>query len=302
MGAQQTGRMLSIKKTGQGNVMKIMHTSEIAKAAGVHPNTIRMYEQWGLLPVVPRSPTGYRLFTQEHLDQVKLIRLMMRCTMFGKGIRKNAYQVLHLSAEGCFSEALQCARALRDMIETECHQAEEAENFLEQWALRKATGSRRMKSDRPESKPAIQGNEKLTDGDSEAKGFQLSHGETVGFKTAAKLLSITPDTLRDWERNNLIHIPRNPLNGYRQYGIEEINKLRVIRVLRRSNYSNMAILRAISKLESGSAEGLREALDCPELDEDRGYLCFTDTLLTALYTARDAIDEIILHLSKKITV
>lgn len=282
--------------------MKILHTSEIAKAAGVHPNTIRMYEQWGLLPAVPRSPTGYRLFTQDHLDQVKLIRLMMRCTMFGKGIRKNAYQILHLSAEGCFSEALQCARVLRDMIQTECRQAEEAEKYLEQWALRKTDGAKNTKSTRSESKSITPGNEKQKDNDSESEGFQLSPGETVGFKTAVKLLSITPDTLRDWERNNLIEIPRNPLNGYRQYGIEEINTLRVIRVLRRSNYSNMAILRAVKKLESGSAEGLREALDCPDLDEDRGYLCFTDTLLTALYTAREAIDEIIQQLTKKVTV
>ena len=50
--------------------MKYYKTSEIAKAVGLHPNTIRLYEEWGLLPEVPRSPSGYRLFTRDHMDQV----------------------------------------------------------------------------------------------------------------------------------------------------------------------------------------------------------------------------------------
>ena len=49
-----------------------LSTSEIAIAVGVHPNTVRLYEEWGFLPPVPRSPSGYRLFRQEHLDQMRL--------------------------------------------------------------------------------------------------------------------------------------------------------------------------------------------------------------------------------------
>jgi DNA-binding transcriptional MerR regulator len=33
-----------------------LRTSEITKAVGVHPNTVRLYERWGFLPPVPRSP------------------------------------------------------------------------------------------------------------------------------------------------------------------------------------------------------------------------------------------------------
>ena len=91
------------------------------------------------------------------------------------------------------------------------------------------------------------------------------------------------------------------MNGYREYSNEEINKLRVIRALRRSNYSNMAILRAMQKLESGSVDGLREALDSPEPDAE-GYTCFTDNLLTALYAAKNAVEEIIVLLGKRIPV
>lgn len=275
--------------------MKYLKTSDIAKAFGLHPNTIRLYEAWNLLPAVPRSPAGYRLFTQIHLDQVKLIRLVFKCTMFGKGIKSMAYQTIHLSAEGSFDEAVSCAKTLRDMIQIECRQAEEAERFLEQWATRaKPNNSAEQCAPCGEPSSCLDHSTRFNVGKA-PEDITLSPGETVSSKTAAKILDITMDTLRNWERNNLIHIPRHPSNGYRLYGCDEINKLRVIRVLRRSNYSNMAILRAMQKLESGSAEGLREALDSPDLDEERGYLCFTDTLLTALYTASSAIEEVLLH-------
>jgi DNA-binding transcriptional MerR regulator len=49
-----------------------LRTSEIAKAVGVHPNTVRLYEEWGFLPPVRRNASGYRLFTEAHLDQMRL--------------------------------------------------------------------------------------------------------------------------------------------------------------------------------------------------------------------------------------
>ena len=53
---------------------RTLRASDIAKAVGVHPNTVRLYEEWGFLPPVPRSPSGYRLFTAAHLDQMRLAR------------------------------------------------------------------------------------------------------------------------------------------------------------------------------------------------------------------------------------
>jgi DNA-binding transcriptional MerR regulator len=47
--------------------MKYLRTSDLAKAVGVHPNTVRRYVDRGLLPPVERSPSGYRRFTQRHL-------------------------------------------------------------------------------------------------------------------------------------------------------------------------------------------------------------------------------------------
>lgn len=260
--------------------MKYLKTSDIAKSVGIHPNTVRLYEKWGLLPAASRSPAGYRQFTGTHLVQVKLIRLAMKCTLFGREVKKTAYGIIGSSAEARYKEALGLAEDLGKMIDTELKQAEAAEKFLEQWA------------EESKAAAALPG--------SAAKHSGAASEGAVSSKTAAHLLDITTDMLRDWERNGLIHIPRNPENGYRLFGQYEINRLRVIRALRRSNYSNMSILRAMKKLESGSAEGLRETLDSPELDEDRGYLCFTDMLLTTLNTAKAATVEIIEILKEQI--
>ena len=67
-----------------------LHTSDIARAVGVHPNTVRLYEEWGFLPPIPRSPRGYRLFTEDHLDQMRLARTAFHDPWPGKTIKRSA--------------------------------------------------------------------------------------------------------------------------------------------------------------------------------------------------------------------
>jgi DNA-binding transcriptional MerR regulator len=38
--------------------MKPLRTSDIAKATGIHPNTVRKYEELGYLPRPLRGPNG----------------------------------------------------------------------------------------------------------------------------------------------------------------------------------------------------------------------------------------------------
>jgi DNA-binding transcriptional MerR regulator len=97
---------------------------------------------------------------------------------------------------------------------------------------------------------------------------------------AASLLNTTIDAIRNWERNHLIEVPRNPANGYRLYGASEIGRLRVIRMLLRAGYSMMSILRMVSQLDRGDAGSLRQALDTPHPSED--VLMVNDHWLSAL--------------------
>lgn len=43
--------------------MNTYKTSQIAAIAGIHPNTVRLYEEWGMISKPERQKNGYRIFT-----------------------------------------------------------------------------------------------------------------------------------------------------------------------------------------------------------------------------------------------
>ncbi len=224
-----------------------LSTIQVARAAGLHPNTIRLYEQWGFLSPVPRAPNGYRIFAPVHLIQVRLICAAHKCTWLTGEVRKTGLAMIERSAAQDWDQARLLADRLLALVQAERRQAEAAADFLEQWAK----------------------------GIIPAPATHLLHiGET------ARLLDTTIDALRNWERNGLIQIPRDPHNGYRLYGPLEIGRLRIIRSLIRSRYSIMAILRMLTHLDQGATDHLRDALNTPGPDEDVFY--FTDHWLTTL--------------------
>ena len=47
---------------------------KLADAAGVGIDTVRFYERAGLMPPPPRTPSGYRLYTGEHVQRLRFIR------------------------------------------------------------------------------------------------------------------------------------------------------------------------------------------------------------------------------------
>src|SRR5438552_3246689 len=51
-----------------------LRSGELARRAGVSPDTLRHYERRGLLPRPERSAAGYRLYSPEALRRVRLIR------------------------------------------------------------------------------------------------------------------------------------------------------------------------------------------------------------------------------------
>lgn len=51
-----------------------MQIGELARAAGVNIQTIRFYEREKLLPAPPRTVSGYRDYSQRHLDRILFIR------------------------------------------------------------------------------------------------------------------------------------------------------------------------------------------------------------------------------------
>lgn len=219
--------------------MNYLRTSDLAKAVGIHPNTVRRYVDRGLLPPVERSPSSYRRFTQRHLDCLRLARLVYSGPYPGKAIFQSGARILQATVSGDLSGALALAHRHLALVQAERAQADIAADLLERWAF----GA---------SPPAP--------ADVIIQPLQIGQ--------VAHLLGVSIDVLRNWDRNGLIAIPRDPANGYRRYGAQEISRLRVIRMLSRVGYSISAILRMLLQLDEGETTDLRRALDTPRPDED----------------------------------
>lgn len=54
--------------------MESLRIGEVARQAGVNPQTIHYYERRGLLPKPPRSRSNYRLYPAETLRQIRFIK------------------------------------------------------------------------------------------------------------------------------------------------------------------------------------------------------------------------------------
>jgi DNA-binding transcriptional MerR regulator len=61
-----------------------LRIGEVAKEAGVSPDTIRHYERIGLLPKPARTSAGYRQYSRAAIDRVLLVRHAVR---FGFSLR-----------------------------------------------------------------------------------------------------------------------------------------------------------------------------------------------------------------------
>jgi len=221
-------------------------TKDLAEAVGCHVNTVHLYENWGFIPPVPRDPANnYRMFSRYHREQFKLAYLALKYPY--PGGKEVVLDLVTAARDRELDRAKALADVYRAQIAVERAQAEAAIDYLEGWL-------------RGEEAPQIT--------------KALSIGE------AAAVLDLTRDTLRSWERDGMIDVPRNPKNGYRQYGPAEIGRLRVIRVLVNGGYSHMAILRLMLRLDRGEAVDPRETLDSPSANEEIFHI--TDQWLTAL--------------------
>lgn len=237
---------------------KHLRTSDLARAVGIHPNTVRLYADWGLVPPVERSPAGYRLFTQRHLDCLRLARTIYTAQYPGRGFRALGNAIIQQAVADDWTGALEKAHELLAAVRVELGQADQAADLLEHWAQNRAQGS--------EEEP-------------------LSIGEV------SKHLGVSIDIIRNWERAGLIRVPRNSHNKYRLFGKREIERMRIIRMLSRAGYSHMAMLRMFLELDAGNTRDLKKALDTPRPDED--IFTAADRWLTTLQAQDELAGRVI---------
>ena len=243
----------------KGHTMNTYSTGQIAKMAGLHPNTVRLYEEWGLIQKPERKENGYRVYTDVHVRQFVLVKKALQIEVLQAGLRKRMIRAVKLSAVYRWEEAIELVGEYIRIAKQEMEHAKEAAGLCETL-------------------------------------YQQPERAGVFYKRAqaAKELGLTIDTIRNWEMNGLLTVKRKE-NGYRVYDSSDMNRLKIIRSLRCANYSLAAILRMLNRLESGvqkTEKDILTLLNTPEDEEDIISAC--DRLIDSLEKAIENAYEVIL--------
>ena len=178
--------------------MRTYSTSEIAGIMGMHPNTIMLYEKWGFIAPVERRENGYRVYTETHLEQMKLVRMALGSDWIKCYMRFEVRSIIRSAAQGNLRKALELSREYLTHIQNEKNIELNVIKIIQ---------------------------EILRSDSLEEKNIPLNRNG------AAKLLGVSINVIVNWERNGLLEVPRSK-NGYRVYGEDEIKLLRVIKTLR----------------------------------------------------------------------
>ena len=236
--------------------MNTYTTTEAAKIIGIHPNTVRMYEEWGLIPLAERKSNGYRIFTDFYIEQLRLARIAFQIEVLQNGLRKKVVEIIKLSAKKEFDKAFMFANEYRSQIQREQRNAEESIGIAKQIL----------------------------------SGKSVEHTLFLKRKEVSDYLDISVDTLRNWERNGLLQVKRKQ-NGYRAYTSDDIERLKMIRTLRLANYSLEAILRMLNALEHNPQIDMKQVLNTPQTDSDIVSVC--DRLIVSLKDAEENAEKMI---------
>ena len=228
--------------------METYKTAEVAAIIGIHPNTVRLYEKLQLIPKPERLSNGYRVFTDFHIDQCRLVRIAFQVEVLQNGLRKKIVKMIKVSATGDFDAAILLINEYIKQIKQELSNAEEAIEIVKQ----------------------------LLSGKTQPYTHYLKR------KEVSEALNISMDALRNWEMNGLLSVKRKE-NGYRVYTNDDIQRLKIIRSLRCANYSLEAILRLMRQLDQNPDTDIRATLNTPKQSDEIISVC--DKLIVSLSEA-----------------
>ena len=106
---------------------KILKIGEIAARAGVSVDTVRYYEQRGILPTPVRLPSGYRTYAPSSVDRIVLAR---RLRAVGMSIDEIVAALAAHDGGGTCGSELWRLEAVRNRIDTQIAELTELRNFL----------------------------------------------------------------------------------------------------------------------------------------------------------------------------
>lgn len=220
---------------------------ELSQITGVKEGTIRFYEKCGFIGPVERTSNNYRLYRRRHIYQIRVCRLVFG-GFVNRRLRRESQKVLDA-----------CAR-----WDMEAY-GEATDNYR-----------RAVEED-------IEGTKKAISICMQQMSQEAGEAHSYSKKQAAAMVGVTPEAIRNWERNDLLgqHEPYQK----RFYNQALLNRMYVIRLLLDTGYSMMAIRNFMQEYNSGQPENAEKVLMSPEESEELRYR--SDRYLEALLHLRE---------------
>lgn len=204
--------------------MRTLRPADLAREHGLSTQAVRNYERDGFLPSAERTPTGYRIYTRRHAAALRAYLALVGA--FGYAAAADIMRALN---RGDIDEAM-------GAVDRGHVQLVRDRETLDQ--VRRAIGH-------------------LTAGTPDPA--EITGARTIG--ELARLLRLSPATLRAWERAGVLAPARDPRTGYRVYRPVDIRDARLAHLLRRGGYPPSHIAVVLEHLRAaGSAETLTESL------------------------------------------
>lgn len=126
--------------------------SQLAQRAQVNLETVRFYEHEGLLPLAPRTASGYRKFSENTIDRLAFVK---RAKALGFSLEE-IRELLHLQdehADAC-TEVRDLLRAKLSVVREKKAELEKLEAHLSA-ALRKCNRALGQQSKHPDACPTL---------------------------------------------------------------------------------------------------------------------------------------------------
>lgn len=103
-----------------------MRGIDVARLCNVSTSTLKHYEEWGLVPEIPRAENGYRVYSEIHLAYYSCIVKMN--IGFGMTFVK---EIMPMIQRGELTEVLWKVNQEQVKLQRERHQAEQVVEMLE---------------------------------------------------------------------------------------------------------------------------------------------------------------------------
>ncbi|MEV6689910.1 TioE family transcriptional regulator [Micromonospora sp. NPDC051196] len=196
---------------------------DLARRHGLSAQAVRNYERDGVLPPAPRSPTGYRRFTEVHAKALSAYLALIA----GHGYAAGG-DIMRAVNRGEIDTALRTIDHSHVLLQRDRETLDAVEA-----AVATLTGSKRP----PQSRKA------------------------VPISVLAHQLGVRPATLRKWEQAGILRPARDPTTGYRVYSPDDVRDAELAHLLRRGGYRLDHITDVLRRVrEAGGAEPLAASL------------------------------------------